>query len=311
MIIKSLETVFIMIIMIGVGWLMSYTGWLNAEGKRFIHLFMINISIPALTLTNFFQMFPKEMIGSTIQFVLIGVLSMMAVFILSELVAKIIKLEKIKSGSFVALSSVSNSLFFGMPIALSLFGDISLPYILFYYIANSSVFWGICAPRIMRDGNLKKLKISQNIKKIFNAPFVALILSILLLVIDFKPPALVLTVAGYLGRPVTPLAAIFVGRIIYEIDFKQYKFENSIIGVLCLRFIASPAIMFLMTRLFHLDRLSTQVMVIMAAMPSIVQTSLVSEMYGVDSKYVAFTISLTTVMGLFFIPFYMFVLNYL
>jgi phage shock protein PspC (stress-responsive transcriptional regulator) len=37
----------------------------------------------------------------------------------------------------------------------------------------------------------------------------------------------------------------------------------------------------------------------------------VSEMYGVDSKYVAFTISLTTVMGLFFIPFYMFVLNYL
>ncbi|HAE43915.1 MAG TPA: hypothetical protein DCG34_13530 [Clostridiales bacterium] len=94
-------------------------------------------------------------------------------------------------------------------------------------------------------------------------------------------------------------------------DFKQYKFENSIIGVLCLRFIASPAIMFLMTRLFHLDRLSTQVMVIMAAMPSIVQTSLVSEMYGVDSKYVAFTISLTTVMGLFFIPFYMFVLNYL
>ncbi|PKM70507.1 MAG: hypothetical protein CVU93_01735, partial [Firmicutes bacterium HGW-Firmicutes-18] len=98
MIIESLETVFIMILMIGVGWLMSYAGWLNTEGKRFIHLFIINISIPALTLTNFFQMFPKEMIGSTIRFVLIGILSMMVVFVLSEIVAKVIKLEKIKSG---------------------------------------------------------------------------------------------------------------------------------------------------------------------------------------------------------------------
>ncbi len=311
MIINSLETVFIMIIMIGVGWLMSYVGWLNIEGKRFIHKFIINISVPALTLTNFFQIFPKEMIGETIRFVFIAILAMIVVFVLSEIVSKIIKLEKIKSGSFVSMSSVSNSLFFGMPIVLSLFGDISLPYILFYYIANSFFFWGICAPRIMRDGNMKTVRISDNIRKILNAPFVALILSILLLSLDLKPPALVLTVASYLGRPVTPLAAIFVGRIIYEIDFKQYKFENSIFGVLFLRFIASPAIMFLMTRLFQLDKLSTQVMVIMAAMPAMVQTSLVSEMYGTDSKYVAFAISLTTVMGLFFIPFYMFILNYL
>jgi predicted permease len=300
-----------MILMIGVGWLMSYAGWLNTEGKRFIHLFIINISIPALTLTNFFQMFPKEMIGSTIRFVLIGILSMMVVFVLSEIVAKVIKLEKIKSGSFVSMSSVSNSLFFGMPIVLSLFGEVSLPYILFYYIANTSVFWGICAPRIMRDGDIKRIKVSQNIKKIFNAPFVALILSILLLAVDLRPPTLVLMVASYLGRPVTPLAAIFVGRIIYEIDFKNYKFESSMLGILFLRFIASPAVMFLMTRLFQLDKLSTQVLVIMAAMPAMIQTSLVSEMYGTDSKYVAFAISLTTVMGLFFIPFYMFVLNYL
>ncbi|MDP3386866.1 MAG: AEC family transporter [Eubacteriales bacterium] len=311
MIYKSLETVFIMIIMIGVGWLMSYVGWLNIEGKRFIHLFIINISIPALTLTNFFQMFPKEMIGSTIHFVLIGILSMMVAFVLSELVAKLIRIEKTKSGSFVSMSSVSNSLFFGMPIVLSLFGDVSLPYILFYYIANSSVFWGICAPRIMKDGNVKRIRISENVRKIFNAPFVALILSILLLAIDLKPPDLVLTVSSYLGKPVTPLAAIFVGRIIYEIDFKNYQFENSILVILFLRFIASPAIMFLMTRLFQFDKLSTQVMVIMSAMPAMVQTSLVAEMYGADSKYVAFTISLTTVMGLFFIPFYMFVLNYL
>jgi hypothetical protein len=311
MIARSIETVFVMLTMMGVGWWMSRIGWLNEGAKKFINKYIVNVAVPALTLTNFLQMFPKDMIGQTVRFVGVAMGSMAIMMLLSEMIGRMIRIERLKSGSFSTLSSLSNSMFFGMPIALSLFGEVALPYILFYYMANSIMFWGVCAPRIMKDGKVKIRRISENLKKVLNAPFVAILVAMVLLALDWTLPSVVMETAGYLGRPVTPLAAIFIGRIIYEIDFKQYVFERSMAVVLILKFAVSPGIMLIITRFLGFDVLSTQVFVMMAAMPSVVQTTLVSELYGVDAKYTAFVISLATILGLLFIPVYMYALSFL
>lgn len=310
MLIKSIETVFIMIFLISTGWMMSHAGWLDSEAKRFLNKIIINVSVPAVTITNFFQTFPRDMLSSVPKYFGISSISILAMMAISWGVSKLLRIPNRKSGIFIALSSLNNCLFFGLPIAVSLFGDAGIPYILFYYITDSAIFWSVMVPKMMRDGGFKTKNLFAILKNVINVPMASMVLCAILLSFDFSPPSVILQISKYLGSMATPLAAIFVGRIMYEINLKDYRFDRDVLAAIMMRFLVAPAMMFFVAKGFGLEPLVVKVLVIMAAMPAKVQTSLVAEMYGTDSKYAAFTISFTTLLGLFFIPVYMLLLNF-
>ncbi|MBZ2174024.1 AEC family transporter [Schnuerera sp. xch1] len=309
MFLKSVESIFILIILICVGWVMSKIGWINDDVKSFLNKVTVKVGVPALTVTNFFKNFSNQMLISSFKFVGIALLSIIILIIISKVISKIMKIELMKSGSFVSMSSVSNSMFFGLPICLSLFGEISIPYVLFYYIANTIIFWGILSPMIARDGNKKVNNISQNLQNIFNIPLITVIVSGILLYFNFEPPSIVLKTTKYFSSLVTPLASIIVGKIIYDIDFSKYKLDKSIFTVVFMRLIVSPSIMYIITRFFNLPVLAIQVFIIQSAMPVMMQTTIVSELYKTDSKYVATSLSITTLLSLFTIPFYILIMD--
>ncbi|SHD77529.1 AEC family transporter [Schnuerera ultunensis] len=309
MFLKSLESTFILIILIFAGWIMSRIGWINDDVKSFLSKVTVKVGIPALTITNFFENFSNEMLISSFKFVGIALLSMAILIIISKIISKIMKIEPIKSGSFVSMSSVSNSMFFGLPICLSLFGEISIPYIIFYYVANTVMFWSVLSPMIAKDGNNKVGNILQKLKNIFNIPLITVIVSGILLYFNFKPPSIVLKSTKYFSGLVTPLASMVVGKIIYDMDLSKYKLDKSVFAVVFMRFIISPSIMYIITRFFNLPVLATQVFIIQSAMPVMMQITIVSELYNTDSKYVAATLSITTLLSLLTIPFYMLIMD--
>ena len=309
MFLRSVESTFILIILISVGWILSKIGWINDDVKSFLNKLAVKIGVPALTITNFFENFSKEMIISSYKFVGIAVLSMIVLIIITKGLSKIMKIEATKSGSFVSMSSASNSMFFGLPICLSLFGEISIPYILFYYVANTVIFWGVLSPMIAKDGNNRVDNIFRNLKNIFNIPLITVILSGILLYFNLKPPVIVLKTAKYFSSLVTPLACMVVGKIIYDMELKNYKLDRSVYTVVFMRFIISPFVMYTITRFFHMPILAKQVFIIQSAMPVMMQTTIVSELYNTDSKYVAVSLSLTTLLSLFTIPIYMFIMD--
>ncbi len=309
MFLRSVESTFILIILISVGWILSKIGWINDDVKSFLNKLAVKIGVPALTITNFFENFSKEMIISSYKFVGIAVLSMIVLIIITKGLSKMMKIEAIKSGSFVSMCSASNSMFFGLPICLSLFGEISIPYILFYYVANTVIFWGILSPMIAKDGNNRVDNIFQNLKNIFNIPLITVILSGILLYFNLKPPVIVLKTAKYFSSLVTPLACMVVGKIIYDMELKNYKLDRSVYTVIFMRFIISPFVMYTITRFFDMPILAKQVFILQSAMPVMMQTTIVSELYNTDSKYVAVSLSLTTLLSLFTIPIYMFIMD--
>ena len=176
MFLRSVETVFVMIILISIGWIMSYRKWIDEDIKIFLNKLIVKVSIPALTIYNFFESFDREIISSSGKYVLVVLSSMISLYIISSIVGRILKVDSIRSGSFVAMSTVSNSMFFGLPISLGLFGEKSIPYVLFYYIANTIMFWGVCSPRIMKDGDMESKK-KIDFKKIFNIPLTTILIS--------------------------------------------------------------------------------------------------------------------------------------
>jgi hypothetical protein len=301
---NSIESALVLIMLIASGWIMSKAGWINEDVKEFLSKVAIQIGVPALVVSKFFGSLSKEMLISLSKFIAISVLSMIIMIVLSTFIWKILKIGTRKRGSFVSMSTVSNSMFFGLPICLSLFGEESIGYILSYYIANTVVFWAILSPMIAKDGTNEINNSFENLKKIFNIPLITVIISGILVFLNLKPPTVILRTAAYFSNLVTPLACMVVGKIIYDIDFARYKIDKSIVVVIIMRFIIAPTVMYIVARYFQLPALVSQVLILQAAMPVMMQTSVVSEIYKADSQYVATSLSLTTIFSLITIPIY-------
>lgn len=248
MLFKSIETVLVIFILLGTGWFMSYKGWLTKEDKPFLTKLIVNIAVPSVTITNFFESFPREMLYTSWKFMLIPFITMMISYYASFIIAKIIKIKRLRRGSFIAMCTVSNSIFVGLPISLGLFGEVSLPYVIFYYVVNSFVFWGICNPKIREDVEGKAGDFLSSMKKVLSIPLIAVLISSVLLLFNYTPPSLVMKTAKYLGSTVTPISSILVGRIIYEMNFKEIEIDLSLILLVFMRFVLDLQLCFLLQR---------------------------------------------------------------
>ena len=297
-----------MLILILIGWFLSHIGWITSEVKSFLSKLILKICVPTLIIVTFFDTLKKDMV-SQLGYITIPFISITLLFLLALLLAKIMKIGKERHSIFVSMSVASNSMFFGFPIALGLFGTQAVPYVVFYYIANTIFFWGILAPIIMRNGERKPVSGFERLKNILNIPIVTVIISILLLLLNLQPPSLAIKIADYFSSLVTPLSSLVVGRIMYEIDFKKFKLDISILASLFMKFIVSPIIIFTIAKLFTLPLLATMVFTIQASMPVMMQSAIVSEASGKDSEYGAVILSISNILCLVLIPIYMWILN--
>jgi len=307
---KSIEAVLTLFILISIGWILSRLKWIKVEEKSFLNKLIIKICIPALTINNLFSSFTREFIISSFKYLLIVFFFYMAITILVLLLAIAFRINKKDIGTFATMAIVSNSMFFGLPINLSLYGDEGLQYILCFFMINTAVFWSIFAPMIKKGGNKSSDTFTSNLKNILNVPFLTVIISSLLIYNSVKLPNIVLKIAKQLSNLVTPLACIVIGKIIYDIDFNRFKLDSKMILITMVRFLISPILMFTITRLYLLPTIASKVLTVMAAMPIMMQVAIVTDMYDEgNSKYATSAIALTTLVSLFTTPLYAIILD--
>lgn len=305
---NSIQTVLVILLLISVGFFVSWKKWLTREHRPMLTKLIINISVPAITIVNFFDSIPRDKIFSSSKLLIIPLIIMLISFLLGNLLTKIIKIDKLKRGSFVAATTVSNSIFIGLPVCTGLFGEKSTLYVMFYYIINTIVFWSLCAPMIRKDGEGSSGNVKESFKKIFTVPLITVIISTILLLLNIKPPQLIIDTARYLGSMSTPLSLIFIGSIIYDMELKDMKMDLSIFFITLMRFIIAPLITFFICKATGLEEIAAQVFTILTAMPVMTQVVVVAETYKADSEYVAKAASITTLVSLFFIPIYMIIM---
>ncbi len=310
MITETFETVSVIIILIGMGMLVSHLGWYKKEDKNFLSKLILNIGIPAVTVKTFFVSFSRELLLNSGKYIFISILAILLSCLLAIIFARILRLEGDRKLSFVSMITLANGMFVGYPVNVSIFGDEAIPYVLIYYLANNLIFWSLFVPKFKKeDKDPNKNSIFENIKGIFSLPLITMFISYILVLLDFKLPEFALEVVSHLGGISTPLSLMFIGGVIYEGGIKSLKVDKSMIYLLVLRFIASPIIMALVAIFFGVDGTSLKVLIMLSGMPVMTQLGVVGASYGSDREYISAGVSITTIVSLFFIPIYMIVMN--
>ncbi|MFA5851903.1 MAG: AEC family transporter [Spirochaetales bacterium] len=308
---NALQSVFSVILMIALGFVLAKRKWFEGNSSSLLSRLVVSVALPAYMISNLMSGYDRAKLLSMLPGLPIPFIAMIGSYVIAMGLALILRVPKGRRGTFASMFSLSNAIFIGLPVNLLLFGDVSLPFALLYYIANTSCFWTIGTFGIANDGCIlagrpKPSLISlSGLKRILSPPLVAFLAAVLMIMVGIKLPKPIMDLCKYLGNLTTPLSMLFVGIVISRVEWKKLKLELDLMFVIAGRFLVTPFFVYLMVKGRDFPLLMKQVFLIQSAMPAMTQTPILAEAYGADSEYAGIGTSLTTVLSLITIPLYM------
>ena len=309
---NALSACFVLLMIMSVGYLMGRLGWMTQREKSFVSKYIVNIAVPCNCVVGLLDNLDREGIVQAAGMMAAGVASVILTVLVSATVATLLRLPHERWGVFVAMAGFSNTLFIGIPVCTQLFGDVSMPYIMLYYIGHTSLMQSIGMMLLERAGSKAGQKGSflQFCKDVFlKPPILSVAFSIVLLALGWKLPPVLMRFADYISGSVSPLALIYCGFIVYEVGLKNLRFAQGLPAMLAVRLVVAPVISLACCSLFGMEGLDLQVFVVESALPVVSQVNVAAGAYGADEKYAA-TGACLSIMGSFVtIPILMLVLG--
>lgn len=323
MIFDSLEAVFIIFALIGVGLFVSWRKWVSREMAKAFPKIIINISLPATIVVSLYNNFSREqLLSAWLPLFIIFTVAVLAYYV-AKAFAYLLRVPRHRRGVFIVAFAFSNSIFIGFPVARALFGEAGMPSAVFCFIAGHVTFWLMGSFAIKRDadiinGQTHRLGIGKSLIKLAQPPTLVTFIMFIVIFSGIKLPDVILTTAKYIGDLTTPLSLVFIGCTIYGMGLKGMRWEKGLIFVILGRFIVTPALCYGICTLFIFLFASQtageftfmrNVFIMQISLPALMQTSILAEHYGADTEFATKCIFFTTALSLITIPAYMLLLS--
>lgn len=299
---NAVSAVFVIFLLLGVGYLLGRLGWLTKQEKGFISKYVVNIAVPVNCVVGMLKNFSHDALMQAGIHLVVGLLVVAINLLLGVAGATLLKLPKNRWGLFVAMAGISNSLFIGLPVTQQLFGEVSLPFHMTFFLA-SSVYTQTVAVLLCEQAGVKGNS-GHNIGKMLlgmfkKPPVIGICLAVILLLLDIQPPAVLMSAGGYISNTVTPLALMYNGFILCEVGLKNLRFMPGLPLMLLLRLVVAPAVCMVICMLFGMEGMARDVFVVVSALPVVTQVTVMAGAYGADEQYASVG-SCLSLLGIFF-----------
>lgn len=193
-------------------------------------------------------------------------------------------------GIFLAIMFL-NAANFPFPLVEDLYGDAGLFRGVLYYTAVSLLIFSLGIFIVSRETDLKEL---------LRVPVLPAVgLAIALNFLDARPPEPLMEVVDMLGKAAIPLILFVFGYTLYSVRLRHI----TITLVSSVLRIAGGLLMGILSiRLFGIEGLSRDIVLIYSIMPSAVVNVIICKKYDSDAEAVASTVLFTTCVSLITIP---------
>lgn len=302
--VSAISGVLIILIMIALGFILARNDWFDSKMTSMIARLVTQIALPAYMVSTIMEKFTAKKLLTTLPDILFPFVSMFLLYIVSIVIVKLFKIPKIHSGLFQSMFSNSNTVFVGLPVNMALFHSPSLPFVLVYYMVNTTFFWTLGVYLIQKDGVGSEAAVNwkKTLKKVFSPPLLGFVVGVILVLLHAKLPNFIMQDLNYVGGLTIPLSMIFIGISINSVDLSNIHFDRSNFLILFGRFLLAPAVMSLLVIPTGMPTLMKQVFIMQSAMPIMTNAPVVSRLYHADSEYASIMIAETTLLSLIVIP---------
>ena len=303
---RSISGILVILGMILVGFVIGEKGWFDDKSRGLLAKLVTQVALPCYMLYTITQRFTAADLLIMLPALRFPALSMVILLGIATAVARIFAVRQDRRGLFISMFFNSNTIFVGLPINQALFGDASIPYVLIYYMCNTTFFWTLGTYLIQRDGEGEaQFDLKTSLKKVFSPPLMGFLLGLVMVMLQIKLPAFLASDLQYLGNLTTPLSMIFIGLSVSHVGVKQLVLGKDQLLILLGRFLVAPLLMASIVYWLPLPSLMKQVFIIQSAMPVMTNAPVVASLYGADSDYAAVMVTETTLATMVVIPFLM------
>ena len=300
---RSISGILVILGMILVGFVIGEKGWFDDKSRGLLAKLVTQVALPCYMLYTITQRFTAADLLIMLPALRFPALSMVILLGIATGVARIFAVRQDRRGLFISMFFNSNTIFVGLPINQDLFGDASIPYVLIYYMCNTTFFWTLGTYLIQRDGEGEaQFDLKTSLKKVFSPPLMGFILGLVMVMLQIKLPAFLASDLQYLGNLTTPLSMIFIGLSVSHVGVKQLVLGKDQLLILLGRFLVAPLLMASIVYWLPLPSLMKQVFIIQSAMPVMTNAPVVARLYGADSDYAAVMVTETTLATMVVIP---------
>lgn len=309
-ILHAFDGILTVMLMIATGFFLERLGWFKEQSIQLIARLVTQICLPTYMLTNLLANFKHDQLLSMSSGLIVPVISMLAGYVLSKLIAKAVNIPFGRRGVFSTCVCFSNTIFIGLPLGIALFGDAGAPYVMIYYMVNTTLFWTLGVHEISSDaGKPSPLFSKETLKSVFSLPLAGFILGVIMVLLEIDLPKPLFDSCHYIGSMTTPLAMLFIGIAMSKTPWKEIHFDRYLAVAMIGRYLISPLLVIVLLPFFNLDIMMQRVFVMMAAMPAMTNTAIVSKAYGGDYRYAAMLTAVSTCLAVIMVPFYMWVIH--
>lgn len=307
MVFQAVESVLSLLALVGVGWWIAGRSWFGASGAALFSKYTVQVAVPCYMFYNMTDVCgSREELLHLFQRVPLPAFVILCNFAMGIVLARALKVERMRRGVFLNVITFSNVVFVGFPVVSSLFGERCLPYAMIYYLANTVFFWTAGVWFLRRcSAAPEPCSLGQILRGIFSPPIVGMLLGVAAVLLQITVPDFLYTPITMLKNTATPIAMLFIGSVIRSTDLSRMKLSRDLGAVLIVRFLLSPALVGALMAALPLDTLMRQVFFLLSAMPAMTQLGVMAKETGSDYSFAAVLITVTTTVSMAVIPLYM------
>ena len=286
------------VIVILIGMIGAKKKILKADFNRGLTWLVINVFLVASIFSSVLSMDASSLSAREFGTIMLLLwVTYLLTYLISGIVIRLLPIKGEKAAQLEMLMSAVNTLFITLPVVETIYGAkgafiVALGCIPFNVIIYT---YGIARLRGSREGGFR-------LKDILSAPLLATVAATLLFLLRVPVPAAVRGILSSLSAATVPLSMLLVGSSLGNIKFAKALRDKSMILLVAERFLLAPLITFFVMKLFGVDPMLRNIMVITAATPSAIIVTALSIQNGIDGEYSSEGILVTTLLSMITLP---------
>lgn len=261
------------------GYLLQRANIFSKDAPTTLNQFVINISFPAIILLQVPKIsFSMEMLYPALIAWIVMFFSSVGVLMM----AKIFNFSREITGALMLVGVLSNSSFLGIPIVNAYFGSEAIAYVLVYDQLGTFLaftFYGTFVASYYSSEHKLDYKLMTR-KLLTFPPFVALVLSFLLIGVEYHPA--LTSVLSSLSSTIVPLALVAVGL---QLQFRLSKEDFKPFGTaLFVKLLFAPFVAIVVCEILDFHTLAAHVTILEAGMAPMITAGVLASMAGLAPR---------------------------
>lgn len=293
--------------MITLGILVARTFTFNHDTRELLLSLIVNIAMPSIILSSVFN---ADL--NNISFKLIVIVFVFSITInilgigIGWVSSKFLSFTKGKAEEIALLSGLGNTGFIGIPLCAVLLGPEAALFAAIFDAGVDLVLWTLGVMILQED---KEFTL-QSFKKMISIPTVAIIAGLFITYTGYNPPLLIVDLMDQLAGLAVPLAMLYIGFIISNVEFSGVSHSILIMWLpILIKLILLPLLVLVFVYFIPLNTYIINVILIQAMMPSLTLASVLFSKYACDSDFGAITTASATLVSLITIPSFIYLIN--